>query len=319
MGYLIRSVRSTITIGFFRAVGSLICRSPTTIALILLDLADRRSRSDLSCVSFTKILLHDHDRRTRPSAIPHDDHDRRSRSSAISHDDHDRRSRSSPSHITNTIDDHDHRHLIARSTITIPIFCFTTMIDHQIHHSSNKASKESAPINPKPAILSQESWAEVFGQEFSARSPQPRAFSQESSAWSCPPGVLSQKPSVRSRQPEIRSQESSARSAQPGVLSQQCSAQSPQARVLWQESLARSHWLEVSSCSVVQKMCSFSTLIICNVVVCPRAPAPHHSLQPPTGWSPNPQGLWIANVINSFYIGGPFFSISSGAVSRWPL
>ena len=172
MGYLIRSVISTITIGFFRAVGSSICRSPTTIALILLDLADRRSRSDLSCVPFTKILLHDHDRRTRPSAIPHDDHDRRSRSS--------------PSHITNTIDDHDHRHLIARSTITVPMFCFTTMIDHQIYHSSNKATKESAPIHPKPAILCQES---------SARSLRPGVFSKESSAKSLQPGVLSQESS----------------------------------------------------------------------------------------------------------------------------
>ena len=122
LGYLIRSVRSTITIGFFRAVGSLICRSPTTIALILLDLADRRSRSDLSCVPFTKILLHDHDRRTRPSAIPHDDHDRRSRLS--------------PSHIRNTIDDHDRHHLISRTRSTITIIA----ISHHDRRSRSMAA-----------------------------------------------------------------------------------------------------------------------------------------------------------------------------------
>ena len=203
--------------------------------------------------------------------------------------------------MTTTIDDHDRHHLIARSTITIPIFCFTTMIDHQIYHSSNKASKESAPIHLKPAILCQES---------SARSLRPGGFSKESSAKSLQPGVLSQESSqsgvlslelsARSAQPEAFR---SARSPTPGVLSQERSARSPQARILRQELLARSHWLEVPSCSVVQKMCSFSPL---------------HSLQPRTGWSPNPRGLWIANVINSFYIGGPF-SISSGAVSRWPL
>ena len=89
------------------------------------------------------------------------------------------------------------------------------MIDHQIYHSSNKASKDPVSINPKPAILSQESWAEVFGQEFSARSPQPKAFSQESSALSCPPGVLST---------EALRQESPARSPQLGVLRQERSA-----------------------------------------------------------------------------------------------
>ena len=105
------------------------------------------------------------------------------------------------------------------------------MIDHQIYHSSNKASKESAPINPKPAILSQES---------SARSLRPGVFSKESSAKSLQSGVLSLELSARSAQPEALRQESPARSPQPGVLRQECSARSAQPAVLSSESSGKS-------------------------------------------------------------------------------
>ena len=94
-----------------------------------------------------------------------------------------------------------------------------------------------------------------------ARSFQQGVLSQEPSARSPQPGVVRQECSARNPLSGVASQKSSARSPPPGVLSQQCSARS-QARVLRQESLARSHWLEVPSCSVGQKMCSFSTLII---------------------------------------------------------
>ena len=118
LGYLIRAASSPTTTASFhdhaifdfpiadhdRIHCSRACRSPITTGSMDLESS--------SWEFLTRILMHDHDRRPRPSVILYDDHDRRPRSSAVPGDDHDRRPRSLPFLITTTIDDHDRDHLV---------------------------------------------------------------------------------------------------------------------------------------------------------------------------------------------------------------